>query len=572
MCSITGIYNFKNNSNIDKIVLENMSSALKHRGPDHSEIFINNEVGFAHNRLSILDHNSRSNQPFKKDGKILIFNGFIYNYLEIKTDLLEKGYSFQTTGDTEVLLSAFEEYGPQCVHKFNGMWSFAIYDQKDSSLFCSRDRFGIKPFYYTLIDSTFYFASEQKAFANIPSFSYGLNKSRFEEFVATGALEFDQETLFSNISQLPAGHNLVLNKTLTKPIVKSYFDFTTKPYQGSYAQAKEKFKDLLKESVNRRLRADVNLGVTLSGGIDSNSIVSMINPSIRENLISISSADPNDPLSEYNLIKDSAKFYQIKNIHVKPREESFMEQFRSLIRTQETPVFSTSIFAQNSVYQLAHESNLTVCLSGQGADEALMGYDLFIKKQILNKPLHFILSPNSWHYLFKKRNPKVESNQILRKAFHSHYNHSSNALDDLSKISENMITKSVLPSLLHFEDRNSMQYAVESRLPFLDYTLVLFVLSLKEEWRIGKFERKKILKDTLGTSLPSGILKNKRKSAFYSPTSSWLENINFDSKQYLEIISKHNEFLKPSTHKDSKQIRFRKWSIANWLEEFNVQY
>jgi len=573
MCSIAGIYNLKNNSNIDKIVLEKMSSMLKHRGPDHSDLYISQNVGFAHNRLNILDLNSRSNQPFQAYGKVLVFNGIIYNYEEIRETLKQKGYAFQTTGDTEVVLAAFNVYGPNCVSLFNGMWAFAIYDTKDGSLFLSRDRFGIKPLYYTITNDQFYFASEQKAFERIPGFKYSLNHIKFEEFVSTGAIEYDKETLFSNISQLPAGHNLFISNFSSKPSIQPYYTINTTEYLGSYEDAKIQFKTLLQNSIQKRLKADVNIGITLSGGIDSNSILSLIKESNRKEIYSISSADPHDDKSEYTLIKAASSFHNIENFHVAPDLDVFLNSFETLTKTQELPVLSTSIFAQHQVYELAKRKNLSVCLSGQGADESLMGYDLFVKQQILNNPLRFILSPSKWFYLTKSRNSSIPTNQLINKSFLTFVeDNSSFNKNNLSDISQEMFSKSVLPSLLHFEDRNSMHFAIESRLPFLDYQLVDFIFSLKDSWKIGKFERKKILKDVMKADLPKTVFNNKRKFAFYSPTKPWLQTIDFTSLGLSEIIERHHKIINPIKSKDSQEVLFKKWSIAKWLDSFNVDY
>lgn len=574
MCSIAGIYNFSEDSNIDKIVLENMSLNLKHRGPDGSGQYIDHNIGLAHNRLSIIDINSRADQPFQKQDKILLFNGLIFNYKELRTDLKSLGYQFTTASDTEVVLAAYDCWGPACQNKFNGMWAIAIYDLKEKSLFLSRDRYGIKPLYFTRVKDQFYFASEVKAFRAISSFKYQLNTPYFSEYISTGALEYDENTLFCNIHQIKPGHSLKLNfneKTIGKQ--KIYYTISTNEVSRTYSSLKSTFKSYFKKAVDKRLVADVSVGISLSGGIDSNAILSSIPQNHLHNISSFSSYDDSDSKSESAVIKKSVAHYKIENHSIAPDKDEYFTTLSDLIFTQEVPFFSTSIYAQNQVFKLTKKKKFPVSLSGQGADEMLMGYETFVKKQILANPIRFLFSPSKWFYLKKKRRKTIQAQDFIHSDFCNRQ--TLNEPHSQKDLALHLFTKKVLPSLLHFEDRNSMSYGVESRLPFLDHELVDFVFTINEKHLLGNYERKKLLKESMVNEIPGFILNNKMKSAYYTPSLEWLSNPpkNFLDK-HRSILTKHKRFFKSTIEIDKaeKPLVVKMIIIALWLEFFEVEY
>ena len=274
MCGITGI--IYKNKNVEAAELEKMTEKIKHRGPDSSGIYMDKNVGFGHRRLSIIDVSDHSNQPFFYKDLILIFNGAIYNYLEIKDELISHGYIFKTTSDTEVLLLAYDKWGEDCVKKFNGMWSFAIHDKKQNLVFCSRDRFGVKPFYYYADGDQFIFASEIKAVLEIKKVTT-VNTQIILQFIETNFTEHNNETFFEGIFKLPGSHSLVYDlKTNVFQIYKYYeLEFNAEISKLNLQDSINLFEEKFQESIKLRLRSDVKIGSALSGGLDSSYIVAI---------------------------------------------------------------------------------------------------------------------------------------------------------------------------------------------------------------------------------------------------------------------------------------------------------
>ena len=273
MCGILGIIQTKPK----REVINRMISLLKHRGPDSKGVYLDKNIGLGHTRLSIIDLSKASNQPFFSKNKryILVFNGEIYNYIELKEILKKKGYNFKTTGDVEVLLNSFIEWGYNCVKKFNGMFAFAIWDKKKKELFCARDRIGIKPFHYYKDRKKFVFSSEIK-----PLFEAGIkaepNEKIIHRFLTKGLYELREDTFFKNINQLPPGNYLVYKNN--KIEISEYWNILkeTKKSSLSKKEYKDKFKKILHNAIKIRLRSDVPIGVNLSGGIDSPSLLSRV--------------------------------------------------------------------------------------------------------------------------------------------------------------------------------------------------------------------------------------------------------------------------------------------------------
>ncbi|MBK7854640.1 MAG: asparagine synthase (glutamine-hydrolyzing) [Bacteroidetes bacterium] len=277
MCGIAGFIDPKISNENANVVLEKMLQAISHRGPDARGIYNNNSVWLGHNRLSIIDLSEEANQPFHYEKYIIIFNGEIYNYLEIKSDLIKQGHSFRTNSDTEVICAAYKKWGADCVKQFVGMWAFVIYDTENGDIFCSRDRFGIKPFYYMISDGRFYFASEIKALKQSPIFRNDINLKQVARGLQLGWLSYDDETYFEKIKQLPAAHSLICTKDKGELNINRYWNVTTGNYSSlNFKEKKNTFRKLFEDSIKLHLRSDVPVASCLSGGLDSSAIVSMV--------------------------------------------------------------------------------------------------------------------------------------------------------------------------------------------------------------------------------------------------------------------------------------------------------
>jgi asparagine synthase (glutamine-hydrolysing) len=564
MCGITGIIQ-QNKIAIMPSDLEQMNQLIQHRGPDDSGSFIHQSVGLAHRRLSILDASQKGHQPMKFQHLTITFNGEIYNFLELKQELTTAGFNFSTATDTEVILKAYSYWGEDCVQHFNGMWAFAILDTKRKELFCSRDRFGIKPLYYSVIDEKFCLASEIKQFTAIQNWQPTLNDQRAYEFLTYGWHNHTAETFFKDVFQLPQGCNLTYNLYTHQYTIKKYYHLKDRLQPSSYAKLSEKeavhqFQNLFTDAVRLRQRADVKTGSALSGGLDSSSIVATIHERLNKNqkiqeTVSACFEDKRFDESEY--IDAVATETKIKAHKVYPEAAQLWELLKKIIWHQDEPMASASSFAQYLVFEKAAKEGLKVMLDGQGADEILAGYDKFyaphFKKLLLKKPLaafkefiqYFRLHDIFFRQIWQAAKPKTALD--LSSYFHPSFQKNSDSIfqrspdDSVQNCSLNMLKEVGLPVLLHYEDRNSMAHSVESRVPFLDYRLVEFSLSLPNHFKIKDGKRKYILRESMKDILPSKVYNRYDKMGFVTPQEIWMEE---NSAFILEKIS---DFLQKNT-------------------------
>ena len=394
MCGICGIINSVTLIDTDQLL--SMTRVLRHRGPDDEGFILGNternivkafqhdetiksiksriprlennfnaNIGFGFRRLSILDLSENGHQPmqFEEAGLWIVFNGEIYNYLELRDELKQYGYKFNSNTDTEVILKAYHNWGEDCVNKFNGMWAFAILDFKNKKLFCSRDRFGIKPFYYNYEqNSHFIFASEIKSILQVIK-SKPDRQTLFDSF-ASGYSDHNERTFFENIKQLQGGHNLILqNGNLS---IQCFYKIKSQPCKDSFEKAKKKLRELLFDAVRIRLRSDVPLGYALSGGIDSSSIVVIAAKINSGSNNTFSMIYPGDKIDESFYIKKVIEKTGLNHHFVSPTQEDFLKDLDNFIWHQEEPFFGTSYFGEFKLRELIRKNNVTVSLEGQG--------------------------------------------------------------------------------------------------------------------------------------------------------------------------------------------------------------
>jgi asparagine synthase (glutamine-hydrolysing) len=558
MCGIAGFIDASLSPAKAETLITDMLRVTAHRGPDFSGHWSEFPVVLGHNRLSIIDLVEASNQPMHYQDYVISFNGEIYNYLEIKAELLNIGYQFSTHSDTEVILAAYKAWGEDCVKKFMGMWAFAIWDKVNRVLFCSRDRFGIKPFYYIFGSGVFYFSSEVKALKKSPIFNGQINNRQVMRLLQLGWVDYQDETFYESVKSLPEASNLIFKNG--KIEIKRYWDLSEKQQiqENSFQERKDKFKSLFEDSIKLHFRSDVEVGAALSGGLDSSSIVAVAANMIPDKTIKTFNIyyEGSGAVDERPFVYELAKKYKnIDPYYYSPKDDELADAFDKVIYHQDVPISGSSAISQYFVMKTAREHNVTVLLDGQGADEYLGGYmhtfNRMIGSQIQQKKLFQALRLFQLH---KKEHglPTKEAAMVLLKSFYtaSHnesgiFNYELNRLkpllnrkfqnmsgllniqdvfkDKIDNFFYHLLFSTSLPSLLHYEDRNSMAFSLESRVPFLDHRLVEYGFSLPMEDRVKGAETKYILRQSLSGILPDAIRDRKDKKGFVTPgENKWL--------------------------------------------------
>lgn len=585
MCGIAGIISF-NNQAPDIEELSVMAKELRHRGPDSQGHFLHNYVALAGLRLSIFDTSKAADQPFTALDKTIVFNGAIYNYLEIREELSTKGVVFKTNSDTEVLLAGYHVWGTDVFRKCNGMWACAIYDQISDKLILCRDRYGIKPLYHYQQNGKFYFASEIKAFTSLKDWKAKFNSKVAGQFLLNGQKDLGNESFFAGVYQVPSGHFVEFNHTNPKFSNIPYYQLENEIYQKkdiSFLEAKEEFSRLFLSSVQLRTRSDVGYGISLSGGLDSSSIASLIHDTSKERRIHAFSSIIEDIDPELKYIRELQNPLNFEGHFVKQSQEIFENDLEHCIWQQDEPFGSMSILAQYGLFRDVKANGVKVILGGQGADEYLMGYDLFAKikmqnlwnsKDIGKIPLLFCLAYQHRNKIFRSGNRQSGVwGDLVKKNFS--INQLSPPYDDMKSASLQLFRRDVLPSLLHYEDRNSMAFGVESRLPFMDYRLVEFVFGLPEEYLFKGTSQKLLLRESMQFKVPKSILNRKDKNAYATQQNLWIKAKMYN---YLGKISELNknlgEILVPDVMSNlplDTSIIWRIYCFLKWVKVFDVK-
>ncbi len=545
-----------------------MLRSITHRGPEASNVFAEGPVSLGHNRLKIIDLSDQANQPFEYQDVVLVFNGEIYNYIEVRAELQKHGYQFRTAGDSEVICAAYKHYGEKCVDHFMGMWAFALWDKTQKKLFCSRDRFGIKPFYYITQGSNFYFASEYKALKQLPAFSNELNTQQFYRGLQLGWTTFGSETIYKNVVSLPPAYNIIWQEGKLTGNKYWDIDFSKTSASLSWEEKKEKFFSLFRDSVSLHSRSDVSNGTCLSGGLDSSSISSMYSTLLPDAKIKSFSVYYEDDVDERPYVREVVnKYANIEPHYFSPTEKQIAESFHHITYHADVPVYGSAYISQYFLMQLAKSQGVTVAIDGQGADEYLGGYlhsfyrvigGLFASAKVTSgfsllntlaerenfsakKKRDFLLKSLVSAFSNESKMYNFELSQL-----NSLLNGSVTALsiddvtsDKFNNLLYHLLLNTTLPTLLHFEDRNSMAFSLESRVPFLDHRLVEFCFTLQREDRINnRAETKYILREALKPILPKAVYERKDKKGFVTPGEiKWLNGplnylLNIDYAQF----------------------------------------
>ncbi len=567
MCGIAGIINLQIREDdaepAMKHRLEQMAATISHRGPDNRGVWISPDMtaGFSHCRLSIIDLTEAASQPMHyMDRYTIIHNGEIYNYIELKQQLCQKGYSFHTSSDTEVIVAAYDHFEDECVDHFDGMFAFAIWDQQEQELFAARDRFGEKPFYYTLHNGQLIFASEMKAI-----WSAGIerkaNLQMLFNFITIGYTDNPGkpgETFFENISKLPAASTLYFTPSSNELVIEKYWDID--PMAQTRAMSDEdaitQFRELLSSSVTRRLRSDVGVGTSLSGGLDSSSIVACVKQAGDSPLSSFTATFPGFEKDESPFASQVARQFNLKAHTVEITVDDFLNDWERFLYFQEEPFATASAYAQYKVFELAKKHNVKVLLDGQGADETLAGYsryykwywqELFQKRKLVRsgelrsakemgvaeqfsfKNIVAALFPDiasvvlERQYLVNALRQEDLTREFVRLQSKEAYYSTPSAFNLNGALYFNACVHG-LEELLRLADRNSMAHGREVRLPFLNYRLVEFIFSLPSNFKIRHGWTKWILRQAMANELPADIVWRKKKIGFEPPQKEWMKD------------------------------------------------
>lgn len=525
MCGIAGIIGKKNNGSIQK-----MLSEQQHRGPDNSSIWEGNNIQLGHNRLSIIDLSEEANQPFEDEEYVLVFNGEIYNYIEIREELV-KDFDFKTNSDTEVLLKAYKKWGLDCLHKLNGMFAFAIWHKKENKLVAVRDRFGVKPFYYTVKDDVFYFSSEIKTL-----FTAGIekvpNKKVWANYFSFGSYGLPNETFWQDIHQLPGSHYLEFTNNQIQ--ISRWYDFAkeVKKHQQkklSYKEVKDTYTELLKDAIKLRFRADVPVGFNVSGGLDSSTLLAFVNQQENASKIEAFTFYTNDErYDELPWVEEMISLTNNPLNKVLFKADEVEDLSNTISFHQDEPYGGIPTLAYAKIFKEARKKGIIVLLDGQGMDEQWAGYDYYLKNDNANvvqgvkkSPFKInVLSEELKKYSSKPEYPKPFEDELLNKQYRDLF-----------------YTK--IPRALRFNDRVSMAFSTELREPFLDYRLVEFAFAQPKEYKIKDAVQKKMLRDIVSEFLSDNI-SYAPKRPLQTPQREWL------GEDLKEVISASLEAIKSS--------------------------
>jgi len=600
MCGISGII-YRDNRNPNPQEIRMINDLITHRGPDDEGFFLGPHFALGLRRLAILDLSQDGHQPmWRRDEFCIVFNGEIYNYIEIKAELSRDGYSFQTGTDTEVILAAYDRWGSDCVSRFNGMWSFAIYDRGKQVIFCSRDRFGVKPFYYTFANDRFIFGSEIKQLLPFLT-SVKANLPILMNYLACAMEDYNTETFFQDVHKLDASHSLFYDLKTHTMEIRPYFRLSLDPGVGELSELEScrLFRTEFERSVSLRLRSDVKVGVALSGGLDSSTISAIASKIYREesglqlSAITILSADPRN--NEESYARQMVERCGLDWHPLRADFQSYGNYIEQSIATMEEPFVSPSVLMQHMVYQKAREAGCIVMLGGQGGDETLLGYDRYFPTYLMHLPLRNKLSG----FRDSLRSSQLSALQLLGYCGYflsgsirlKHVQKKCGFIRDqyldlldkdllmtLAANNRNIVslqiqelTSTQLPHLLKYEDKNSMRNSVESRLPFLDYQLVQTVLSINNKFKIKDGWTKSFLRKGCEDILPAEVAWRIRKIGFEGPESEWLRDTNA-----IHAAVRESRILGEITDKIQDPIPdplllWRLYNIARWEAVFHVR-
>lgn len=563
MCGIAG---YIGSREIDKDRLESCFSLMARRGPDATGFYRHatsdgRKVCLLHSRLSILDLDSRANQPFRHGSKLLVHNGEIYNYLEVKDELRAAGRSFETTSDTEVLVQCIDEYGRTGLDRCEGMWAFALYDEDKESLLLSRDRFGEKPLYLYGDETGVFFASEVKFLMALAAKKFSVNVKHLYRFMVNGykSLYKVRETFFKGVEELSPGHVLEIKGIGIEDTFR-YWKPEVRPDDSMpYEEAVCGVRDALIRSVELRLRADVPLAFCMSGGVDSNAVISIAKRVFDYDVHGFTIVNTDERYAEQDMVNHSVKELGIRHTEVPVRTDKFLSRLRELIQYHDAPVYTISYYAHWLLMQAIKSEGYRISVSGTAADELLTGYydhynmylyevrdhpETFpdslkdwndhikpiVRNPLLQDPLVFVSNPDQRDHIYLDAN---KFSAFLKEGFHEGFQEESYEGGHLRSRMQNELFHEAVPVILHEDDLNAMYFSIENRSPFLDRPLFDFCYSIPTRHLIRDGYNKKVLRDAMHGIVPDPIIRNRRKVGFNAPIFSFLDIHDDQVRQYV---------------------------------------
>ena len=569
MCGIIG---YIGDNNISKKNFNIARDLISHRGPNWGETKIykkfNKQIYFGHRRLSIIDISSSSNQPYEFQNLSLIFNGEIYNYIELRDLLKKKGYQFHTTGDTEVLIKSIHCWGKKVFSYLDGMWSFACINKISGDILISRDRFGEKPLYYYKNNNTFIFCSEVTPILKLFPNSGDINKNSILRFCINGykSVKKVNETFYNKIKELPSGNNLIFSKNKIK--IYQYWKPQFNPVSNlTYSDVVENIKEKLIKSLKQKLRSDVKLAFTLSGGIDSNSLISIAKRILKYDVHAFSILNKNKSYDEKKFINRTINNLNINHQYIELENRNFIEDITNIISERKLPILTISHYLYGKLTKSMSDKGFKVVLSGYGADEIFTGYydhfNLFFQHLKSKKLKKFKDEVRDWNKYIKPwiRNPYLQKPLLYHKNknFRSHIYLNNNLFTSFLKKnwSENFFEKNytndllrnrmlnetfneIVPISLFEEDLQSMRNSMENRSPYLDKDIFEYMLKVPTQYLISSGYSKKILRDSMNGIVDHKILWNRRKVGFNAPIN---EIYDINKKKNREVILDNSEIF-----------------------------
>lgn len=570
MCGFVAIIG-KQGAPTDPDELRTATRMLTHRGPDDEGYFVERHVGLGFRRLSILDLSMQGHQPFEDpDGRyVIVFNGEIYNYIELRDSLEACGHEFRSTGDTEVLLAAYKEWGPECLSRFNGMWAFIIYDRHAGTCFGARDRFGVKPLFASDSGGRLVFASEIKAIAACNDHAGDLNWRLAAEYLLDARLSVPDargETLYRGIREVPAGYAFEIDAAGAW----RQWQFWNLPEQHEQLDGSpvEQFAELFDDAVRLRLRSDVPVGVCLSGGLDSTSIICAMDRAMgrdrAEPLRAFSYIDENfDETREVmaTISETNAELHRLTN-----RGDAFVQRLEEVLWYHDEPLHSLNVLVSYELYRMAHEAGVKVILNGQGADETWAGYPSYFfnywyellqsgrfgtfrrqlgdfaaghdadAAELRNKSFNMVLR-NQFRRLRAYRSvaagrktERLAADAWFTGDLSAKYEEHVPDFESLSldPVLRRSVTSDPLPLFLRIEDRNSMAHSIETRLPFMDYRLVQLAFRTPSQWKLDGRWNKHALRETMRGRIPEVVRSRIDKMGFPVSAKDWFAGPLYD--------------------------------------------
>jgi len=581
MCGISLIID-KSNNHIDVTQIRAMNDKVVHRGPDDEGYYYGSNFAFGHRRLCILDLTLAGHQPMARDNFCINYNGEIYNYLELIDELKKLGHHFKTHADTEVLLPAYWEWGVNAFNKFNGMWAFMLYDATSQEIILCRDRFGVKPLYYTVSGNYFMAASEIKQFTAIDNFKPTLNSETALNFLSKGWLNYSEKTFFEDVYELKPGHYMIYDLKSHEFRIQEWYDLRKAivPIEADEKSAIAKVYELLGDSIKLRMRADVQVGSCLSGGIDSSSIVTYIHKKAlaSHNFKTITSCYTDQLYDEQEYSDAVTRKTGFKAVKVYPDLDQLLNGglLDKMIYQHDQPFSGASHFSEFNVFRAARENGIIVLLDGQGADEAFGGYDEFFITYVGRqfRRLKFRKALRNLRNRARTQQSSVSSqwNVFLRTTVgypllgaakrilgRTEYPWLAGAWKkiakkqiedfpaaDIESLSLQQVLHSSLPYQLHSADRNSMFFSIEVREPFMDYRLIEYVIGLPDKLKFKNGYSKTLLREAM-QDLPPEVKNRSQKMGFVAPDKKWIlenkEKIRSELQSAIENMNLFSEDL-----------------------------